>query len=109
MAPATSPVSTNPLQIVQLKYKSTTKTKSHKIKTYMGYPHPYHHDRGTTCLHCRLPIQRPSLLALDPLKSPILFGKFAAFLVPSLGLHCHTKLLLCSCHGLCNQVLDIDV
>src|SRR5882724_8901431 len=99
----------NPLQIAQLKYKSTTETKSHKIKTHMGYPCPYHHDHGTTCLHCRLPIQRPSFLALDPLKSPISFGEFAAFLVPSLGLHRHTKLLLCSCHGLCDRVLNVDV
>src|SRR5882724_13710437 len=75
----------------------------------MGYPCPYHHDHGTTCLHCRLPIQRPSFLALDPLKSPISFGEFAAFLVPSLGLHCHTKLLFCSCHSLCDWVLNVDV
>src|SRR5882724_12149239 len=75
----------------------------------MGNPHLYHHDHSTTCLHCRLPIQRLGFLALNFLESPILFGEFLAFSIPSLGFHCHTKLLLCSCHGLCDGVLDVNV
>src|SRR5882724_3981826 len=75
----------------------------------MDYPRLYHHDRGTTCLHCRLPIQQLGLLALDPLKTPVPLGEFSPFSIPSLGFHHHTKLLLCSCHGLCGGVLNVNV
>src|SRR5882724_4605793 len=75
----------------------------------MVYLHLYHHYCSTTRLHCRLPIRQSGLPALNLQKLPVLVGKLPSFSIPSLGFHGHTKLLLRSCHGLCDRVLDVDV
>src|SRR5882724_11736504 len=58
----------------------------------------------------------PQFRYMAPIKSKVntsdvngLLGKLPTFPILSLGLHCHTKLLLHSCHGHGNGVLDIDV
>src|SRR5882724_5169175 len=75
----------------------------------MGNLHLYHHYCSTTCLHCCLPIQCSGLLALNFLELPVSLSKLPSFPIPSLGFHCHMKLLLRSCHGLGDGVLDVDV
>jgi len=41
-------------QIVLLRIQVNYRSKSHIKRHLHGLPVPLHHDRGTTCLHCRL-------------------------------------------------------
>ena len=79
------------------------------MDTYMGNLRLYQHYCDTARVHCRILIQDFCLPTVSFLELPVLLGKLPSFPIPSLGFHCHTKLLLRSCHGLGNGVLDVDV
>src|SRR5882724_3726560 len=75
----------------------------------MGNLQLYQIHHGTTCLHCHLLIQDLGSPAFSLQELPVSVSELLTFSIPSLGFHRHTKLLLCSCHGLGDGVLDVDV
>src|SRR5882672_585160 len=110
MAPAASPESSwhAPYRAAE-NTSQLPSSKPLKKSTYMVVPHLQHHHRLFHRVHNFHLIRDNYCPALLPQPSPVCLSEVPVFQIPRLGLHCQMKLLLCSCHGLGDRVLDFDI